>query len=155
MNNKKLLLSILFSPLIFSNQCEDIELFFNAPMDGFKTNAKEFKVEFGSKNIQITPAGIEVEDRQSCIVGGHHHLIINNAYDVDKNIMEPIPYGANILHFGGGQTEAVLSLSPGKYTLELAAGDPLTVVQPDILADPLDSYVPFVIKFLGRRKTLS
>ena len=87
MNNKKLLLSILFSPLIFSNQCEEIELFFNAPMDGFKTNAKEFKVEFGSKNIQITPAGIEVEDRQSCIVGGHHHLIINNAYDVDKNII--------------------------------------------------------------------
>ena len=123
MNNKKLLLSILFSPLIFSNQCEDIELFFNAPMDGFKTNAKEFKVEFGSKNIQITPAGIEVEDRQSCIVGGHHHLIINNAYDVDKNMMEPIPYGANILHFGGGQTEAVLSLNPGKYTLQLVAGD--------------------------------
>ena len=123
MNNKKLLLSILFSPLIFSNQCEDIELFFNAPMDGFKTNAKEFKVEFGSKNIQITPAGIEVEDRQSCIVGGHHHLIINNAYDVDKNIMEPIPYGANILHFGGGQTEANLSLPPGKYSLQLALGD--------------------------------
>ena len=85
--------------------------------------SEEFKVEFGSKNIQITPAGIEVEDRQSCIVGGHHHLIINNAYDVDKNIMEPIPHGANILHFGSGQTEAVLSLNPGKYTLQLAAGD--------------------------------
>mgnify|MGYP001304869271 CR=1 FL=1 len=32
-------------------------------------------------------------------------------------------YGKNILHFGGGQTEAVLSLSPGKYVLQLALGD--------------------------------
>ena len=53
MSNKKLLLSILFSPLIFSNQCEDIELFFNAPMDGFKTNAKEFKVPSGLGSIRI------------------------------------------------------------------------------------------------------
>ena len=39
------------------------------------------------------------------------------------NNQDPIPYGKNILHFGGGQTEAVLSLSPGKYVLQLALGD--------------------------------
>ena len=31
--------------------------------------------------------------------------------------------GENILHFGGGQTEAALSLKPGKYDLQLALGD--------------------------------
>jgi len=57
------------------------------------------------------------------MVSGHHHLIINNEYDVVANSKDPIPYGKNILHFGGGQTEAVLTLSPGKYILQLALGD--------------------------------
>jgi hypothetical protein len=106
-----------------NNQCDEVELFFKSPQDGYKSSDKEFKVEFGSKNVQISPAGVMVEGLETCVVSGHHHLIINNEYDVVLNSKDPIPYGKNILHFGGGQTEAVLSLSPGKYVLQLALGD--------------------------------
>jgi hypothetical protein len=121
---KKLILLFLLAPLInANNHCDEVELFFISPQDGHKSNSKEFKVEFGSKNIQISPAGILVEDIEECMVSGHHHLIINNEYDVVANSKDPIPYGKNILHFGGGQTEAVLTLSPGKYILQLVIGD--------------------------------
>ena len=53
----------------------------------------------------------------------HHHLIINKAYNVSENLEVPIPFDRNVLHFGGGQTEAELSLPPGKYELQLALGD--------------------------------
>ena len=43
--------------------------------------------------------------------------------EVESFENQPIPYGANILHFGGGQKEAELSLPPGKYSLQLAIGD--------------------------------
>ena len=120
----KLFLLFLLAPLINANSyCDEVELFFISPQDGYKSDGKEFKVEFGSKNIQISPAGILVEDIEECMVSGHHHLIINNEYDVVANSKDPIPYGKNILHFGGGQTEAVLTLSPGKYILQLALGD--------------------------------
>lgn len=120
----KLFLLFLLAPLINANSyCDEVELFFISPQDGYKSDDKEFKIEFGSKNIQISPAGILVEGLEACMLSGHHHLIINNEYDVVANSKDPIPYGKNILHFGGGQTEAVLSLSPGKYVLQLALGD--------------------------------
>ena len=94
--------------------CDDIELFFLSPIDGFQSSNKEFKVEFGTKNIIISPAGIEVENIKDCHISGHHHLIINNSYNVQENIGIPIPFDRNILHFGGGQTETLLTLPPGK-----------------------------------------
>ena len=125
---KILILILLMSPFAASlermnEECSNVELFFKSPQDGFKSKAKEFKVEFGSKNILISPAGVKVEKVKKCFVSGHHHLIINGAYDVLDNKKQPIPYGKNILHFGGGQTEANLSLPPGKYSLQLVLGD--------------------------------
>ena len=112
---KILILILLMSPFAASlermnEECSNVELYFKSPQDGFKSKAKEFKVEFGSKNILISPAGVKVEKVKECFVSGHHHLIINGAYDVLSNAKQPIPYGKNILHFGGGQTEANLSL---------------------------------------------
>ena len=125
---KMLILILLMSPFVISleridPECSNVELYFKSPQDGFKSKAKEFKVEFGSKNILISPAGVKVEKVKECFVSGHHHLIINGAYDVLSNAKQPIPYGKNILHFGGGQTEANLSLPPGKYSLQLVLGD--------------------------------
>ena len=125
---KILILILLMSPFVASveimnEECSNVELYFKSPQDGFKSKAKEFKVEFGSKNILISPAGVKVEKVKKCFVSGHHHLIINGAYDVLDNKKQPIPYGKNILHFGGGQTEANLSLPPGKYSLQLVLGD--------------------------------
>jgi hypothetical protein len=36
---------------------------------------------------------------------------------------KPIPADANHKHFGGGQTETVIKLAPGKHTLQLIMGD--------------------------------
>ena len=125
---KIMILTLLMSPFVISLEkmdmdCSNVELYFKSPQNGFKSKAKEFKVEFESKNIHISPAGVKVEKLKKCFVSGHHHLIINGAYDVLDNPSQPIPYGRNILHFGGGQTEANLSLPPGKYSLQLALGD--------------------------------
>ena len=40
-----------------------------------------------------------------------------------KEAKEPIPADEHHLHFGGGQTEAVLRLLPGRRTLQLVLGD--------------------------------
>ena len=125
---KKLIALTFLSPLLISLEqdpggCDAVELFFNSPKDGFQTSKPSFKVEFGSKNIFISPAGMMVERIDQCNVSGHHHLIINKAYNVSENIEVPIPFDTNVLHFGGGQTEAELSLPPGKYVLQLALGD--------------------------------
>ena len=51
---------------------------------------------------------------------GHHHLLVDTDLPpLDK----PIPNDENHLHFGGGQTETELSLSPGPHTLQLLLGD--------------------------------
>ena len=124
---KYVLYFLFVSPLALSSEildnCYDIKLFFISPQDGFVSENQKLKVEFGTKNINISPAGVAVEKQDNCKVSGHHHLIINNAYEVQSFENQPIPYGANILHFGGGQKEAELSLPPGKYSLQLAIGD--------------------------------
>ena len=56
---------------------------------------------------------------------GHHHLLI----DVDElpNMTLPIPADENHVHFGGGQTETILSLAPGGHTLQLLLGNYLHI----------------------------
>ena len=124
---KLILYILLVSPLVFSldtiDNCDDIELFFKSPQDGLIIENQKFKIEFGTKNINISPAGVIVEQTNNCLVSGHHHLIINNAYDVRNFENQPIPYDTNILHFGGGQKEAELTLQPGKYSLQLVIGN--------------------------------
>ena len=124
---KHILYILLLSPLVFSldtiDNCDDIELFFKSPQDGLIIENQKFKVEFGTKNINISPAGVIVEQTNNCLVSGHHHLIINDAYDVRNFENQPIPYDTNILHFGGGQKEAELTLQPGKYSLQLVIGN--------------------------------
>ena len=125
---KIFLLLMFISPFVISLEnnkigCDEVELFIANPKNGSILDSQEFKVEFGSKNILISPAGVNPEKKDKCSISGHHHLIINDAYDVTKRRNDPIPFERNILHFGGGQTEATLSLPPGKYILQLALGD--------------------------------
>ena len=92
---KHILYFLFVSPLAFSfessDNCDDVELFFLSPQDGFVSENQKLKVEFGTKNINISPAGIVVEKQDNCIVSGHHHLIINNAYEVKSFENQPIP----------------------------------------------------------------
>src|SRR5215218_4755655 len=73
-----------------------------------------FKVWFGLRGMGVAPAGINRPNT------GHHHLLINADLPPSN---EPIPNNRNHLHFGGGQTETMLELMPGRYTLQLILGD--------------------------------
>lgn len=70
-------------------------------------------VRFGLKGMGVAPAGIQKQGT------GHHHLLVDQSAlpALDK------PMGANVKHFGGGQTEVTIDLAPGEHTLQLILGD--------------------------------
>lgn len=73
-----------------------------------------FLIQFGLSGMGIAPAGT---DRANT---GHHHLLINvNEIDLSK----PIPSSSSHIHFGGGQTESLVDLMPGNYSMQLVLGD--------------------------------
>src|SRR5437763_15809572 len=63
----------------------------------------------------VAPAGVKFENT------GHHHLLIDT--DAPADAGAPLPATDKNLHFGKGQTEASVPLSPGKHTLQLLLGD--------------------------------
>ena len=73
-----------------------------------------FLIQFGLSGMGIAPAGT---DRSNT---GHHHLLIN-VNDID--LSKPIPSSSNHIHFGGGQTESLVDLMPGDYSMQLVLGD--------------------------------
>ena len=75
-----------------------------------------FKVQFGLTGMGVAPAGVEKPDT------GHHHLIIDTTLSADE-MKAPVPLDAKHVHYGGGQTEAMVTLPPGKHTLQLVLGD--------------------------------
>ncbi len=85
-----------------------------SPVDG-ATVPTTFKVVFGLDGMGVAPAGT-VKDGT-----GHHHLLIN--VDTLPDMSRPLPATEQIIHFGGGQTETVVTLAPGKHTLQLLLGD--------------------------------
>ncbi len=89
------------------------ELYFISPADG-ATLSNPISIRFGLKNMGVAPAGIQYENT------GHHHLLVDT--DVPP-VNLPIITDGNHLHFGKGQTEAILDLSPGVHTLQLLLGD--------------------------------
>jgi hypothetical protein len=86
-------------------------------------------VHFGLRNMGVAPAG---SDRPN---SGHHHLLIDAPV---PPLNEPIPNDFNHLHFGAGQTEAEVSLTPGEHTLQLLLGDKDHVPHnPPVMSDRL------------------
>ena len=85
-----------------------------SPADGEVVNSP-VTVKFGLRGFGVSPAGLGTENT------GHHHLLI----DVDQlpALDKPIPADKQHIHFGGGQTETVIELTPGKHTLQLLLGD--------------------------------
>jgi hypothetical protein len=73
-------------------------------------------VKFGLKGMTIAPAGTQADNT------GHHHLLVDT--DLSELALDtPLPATDKVLHFGKGQTETTLTLSPGKHTLELLFAD--------------------------------
>ena len=69
---------------------------------------------FGLSGMGVAPAGIDKPKT------GHHHLIIDSEL---PPLDLPIPNDEKRRHFGGGQTEIELELSPGVHTLQLLLAD--------------------------------
>jgi hypothetical protein len=91
------------------------KVYFISPKNGAKVKSP-FKVQFGLVGIGVAPAGVEKEKT------GHHHLIIDTKLTAEE-IKAPIAADAKHVHFGGGQTETMVTLPPGKHTLQLVLGD--------------------------------
>jgi hypothetical protein len=84
-----------------------------SPANG-ATVSSPVTVVFGLKGMGVAPAGTEKANT------GHHHLLI----DIDAPALDqPLPASAQLIHFGGGQTQTVLELAPGTHTLQLVLGD--------------------------------
>lgn len=89
------------------------EVYIIAPADGAVVD-HEVTVRFGLKGMGIAPAGTAAANT------GHHHLLIDAPL---PPLDLPIPADAQHVHFGKGQTEATITLSPGTHTLQLLLGD--------------------------------
>jgi hypothetical protein len=91
------------------------EVYFIAPENGAKLHSP-VTIKFGLKGMGIAPAGIKFDNT------GHHHLLVDT--DVSELKLDaPMPATDKIVHFGKGQTETTLTLTPGKHTLQLVFAD--------------------------------
>ena len=86
-------------------------------------------IRFGLVNMGVAPAGIEKANT------GHHHLLVDTKL---PPLDDPIPNDFNHLHFGAGQTEAVVNLPLGTHTIQLLLGDENHVPHnPPIMSKPI------------------
>ena len=111
----KLMKILLIISTIFAtfSICANPKVYFINLEDGDRLESP-FLIQFGLSGMGIAPAGT---DRANT---GHHHLLINvNEIDLSK----PIPSSSSHIHFGGGQTESLIDLMPGDYSMQLVLGD--------------------------------
>ena len=103
-------LSLIFSISVAASA----EVFIISPKDGEEVSSP-VEVIFGLQGMGIAPAGINFPNT------GHHHLLI----DLDQlpYLKSGIPADAQHLHFGKGQTQALIELDPGEHSLQLLLGD--------------------------------
>lgn len=106
------ILPLLVSPLALSGD-DAATAYIIEPVDGAVVESP-VRVVFGLKGMGVAPAGTDRDNT------GHHHLLV----DTDLPALDqPIPSDENHIHFGGGQTEAVIELEPGTHSLQLLLGD--------------------------------
>jgi hypothetical protein len=100
-------------------------------------------IRFGLRNMGVAPAGIAKPNT------GHHHLLI----DVDTPPLDqPLPSDLNHIHFGNGQTEKKITLSPGKHTLQLVLADERHIPHdPPVISERIEVFVKNVRKRSRRR----
>ncbi len=94
-------------------------VYFVSPHDSARVPAGMVEVIFGLSGMEVVPAGVD------SLNTGHHHLLVNASEW--PPLGQPIPADSVHLHFGLGQTETTLDLSPGTYTLQLLLGDYLHI----------------------------
>lgn len=107
---------LAFSPVALGGETpapDGAYAYFILPADGEELSSP-VKVVLGLHKMGVAPAGASNENT------GHHHLIIDAPAPLDA---VAIPADDNHVHFGGGQTEAMIELQPGTHTLQLLLGD--------------------------------
>jgi hypothetical protein len=100
-------------------------------------------IRFGLRNMGIAPAGVAKPNT------GHHHLLI----DVDTPPLDqPLPSDLNHVHFGNGQTEKKITLSPGEHTLQLVLADDRHIPHdPPVISERIKVFVKTVRKRSRKR----
>jgi len=105
-----------------------VELYIISPKDG-ETVTNPVTVRFGLRGMGVAPAGVAFEN------AGHHHLLIDA---VPPPFDRPVPADAQHVHFGKGQTEAEVTLAPGKHRLQLLLADHLHIPHdPPVVSRPV------------------
>lgn len=99
----------------------DAQVYFVNLSDG-DTVSSPVTVIFGLAGMGVAPAGTEKENT------GHHHLLIDRAPfgegpDGAEELTLGLPADDNHIHFGGGQTQVAIELTPGSHTMQLVLGD--------------------------------
>ncbi len=94
----------------------DAKVYFINLKDG-DTVTSPVTIRFGLSGMGIAPAGTQVPNT------GHHHLFIDAPPLEGDALNEAIPMDEHHMHFGKGQTEAVVTLPKGSHTLQLVLGD--------------------------------
>ena len=107
----------------------EASVYFIEPADGAVVPTT-FTVKFGLKGMEIAPAGTDLPN------SGHHHLLIDVVTLPDMT--QPLPATDQIKHFGKGQTEAEVTLPPGKHTLQLVFANYLHIPHaPPVISKPI------------------
>ena len=108
------------------------KVFFVDLKDGQTIPAKSM-IRFGISGMNLSPAGAAKAN------AGHHHLLIDTGL---PPLDQPIPSDFNYVHFGKGQTEVELSLTPGHHTLQLLLGDHNHIAHnPPVVSDVVHVFV--------------
>jgi hypothetical protein len=103
-------------------------VYFISPANNAKVSSP-VTVRFGLRGMGVAPAGATNPNT------GHHHLIIDSELPPDNL---PIPNDDKHRHFGAGQTEVDLMLTPGQHTLQLVLGDALHIPhQPPVRSEKI------------------
>jgi hypothetical protein len=120
----------------------DAAVYFIYPGNG-DTIYPNSTIRFGLRNMGVAPAGIAKPNT------GHHHLVI----DVDTPPLDqPLPSDLNHIHFGNGQTEKKITLSPGEHTLQLILADDHHIPHdPPVISERIKVFVKTVRKRSRRR----
>lgn len=108
---------------------EGASVYFISPQDGDQVSSP-VTLHFGLSGMGVAPAGVEWDNT------GHHHLLIN--LDEPPAMDQPLPANDQVIHFGGGQTEAEIELPAGEHRLQLLLGDHFHIPhQPPVMSEEI------------------
>ncbi len=127
MKKKNLVQMIFATSLLFVLSCEkscqkkasqnEAGVFFEN-LENNQEVTSPLMIKFGVKGKTVRPALEDTTDQTS----GHHHILIDNPYGfVEKGM--PVPMDARHIHYGKGESSAILDLPEGVHTLSLQFAD--------------------------------